>query len=79
MSPLILLPWKIHTMSFNKANSDVLAVAYGSKVNHSNRASTPHSAGGGGGSSIEGVHEKKEQIIKDEGGLVAFWSLRNPQ
>jgi hypothetical protein len=76
-------------MSFNKANSDVLAVAYGSKVNNGNnnnnnqRASTPHTGGGAvasnvGASSLDG-ERKDEQQMKDEGGLVAFWSLRNPQ
>lgn len=65
----------IHTMSFNKANSDVLAVAYGNKVT-TNRASTPHSATAiQGGGSVE----DKVKDVKDDGGLVAFWSLRNPQ
>lgn len=60
----------VHTMSFNKSNADVLAVAYGSKI--PNPRATPHSA-------PHSMSSNGEVGAKEDGGLVAFWSLRNPQ
>jgi hypothetical protein len=74
----------IHAMAFNKTNFDVLAVAYGHKQHqhHGSRANTPtHSPHGGTGERGANMNDKKDNHAhSDDGkGLVAFWSLRNPE
>ena len=57
---------QVSCMTWNKANKDLLAVGYGSSS--FNKASSGNGSGGGGGEGGGG----------DKGGLIAFFSLKNP-